>query len=565
MKQWQFYPVDQEGASRLGSALGLSPIVAQVLLNRGLSDQASAAKFINPRLADLTNPFEIPGTAAGVERVLLARERGEKVLVYGDYDVDGVTATTILIHTLRYLGLQPDFYIPHRYGEGYGLSLDSVRKIAGQGVNLIVTVDCGVSSVAEIAEAKALGVEVVVTDHHNVPAELPAASSIVNPKLFSGEHPAKYLAGAGVAFKFAWALLRQAGLRDSVFLTSLLDLAALGTISDVVPLLAENRVLAVTGLSQLSNRQRPGIKELAESASLGDEISIRQVNFGIAPRLNAAGRLEHAGKAVELLLTADFEEAKRLADELCLINSRRQDIGANLKEEVFEVLNQRGGNEDKIIFAVGENWHPGVIGIVASQIVDTLFSPTVLIGISGETGRGSARAPKGLNLYALLNTCRDLFLDFGGHEGAAGFEIAKDKIPELRERLLREAASRWSPEELRPILKIDSEIQPAEITLSLAAELEKLSPFGEGNPPPLWLTKGLRLDDFRTVGKQGKHLKAWFTKERQHLEVIGFGFGHLAEILDRSRRYDLVFHLDTYKYQGNESVQLTLVDLKEER
>jgi single-stranded-DNA-specific exonuclease len=286
------------------------PLLPGILQSRGITD---AEAFLNPKLASLRDPQEIPNIAAAARRVLLAREKGEKVLVYGDYDVDGVTATAIMLQTLRRLGLQPDYYIPHRYGEGYGLSLESVRKIAATGVKLIITVDCGISSVKEIEAANALGVEVVITDHHNLPPVLPAAAAIVDPKQIAAEHPSKYLSGAGVAFKFAWTLLRAAGEKDSVFLTSLLDLAALGTFSDVVPLTAENRVLAVGGLKLINERKRLGIRLLAEAASLSGPISANKVYFVLAPRLNAAGRLEHASKAVELLLSDDPLRAREMA------------------------------------------------------------------------------------------------------------------------------------------------------------------------------------------------------------------------------------------------------------
>jgi len=440
------------------------PLLPGILQSRGITD---AEAFLNPKLASLRDPQEIPNIAAAARRVLLAREKGEKVLVYGDYDVDGVTATAIMLQTLRRLGLQPDYYIPHRYGEGYGLSLESVRKIAATGVKLIITVDCGISSVKEIEAANALGVEVVITDHHNLPPVLPAAAAIVDPKQIAAEHPSKYLSGAGVAFKFAWTLLRAAGEKDSVFLTSLLDLAALGTFSDVVPLTAENRVLAVGGLKLINERKRLGIRLLAEAASLSGPISANKVYFVLAPRLNAAGRLEHASKAVELLLSDDPLRAREMAQELGRINSRRQDIGGAIKEEVFSVLTDQYVADHKLLILSGDNWHPGVIGIVASQVVDTYHRPAVLIGINEGMGRGSARSIAGLNMYEILLTCRDLFLDFGGHEGAAGFAIRPDNIPELKRRLQRHVDEQVSPDSLVPRLEIDAPLEPEQVTLTL--------------------------------------------------------------------------------------------------
>ena len=338
MKNWVAFSDQKERTSDLCRALNLSPLISKILTNRGLATPAAAERFINPRLSYLRDPLEIPNIESAARRVLLAKERGERVTVYGDYDVDGVTGTAILVQTFNFLGIKTDYYIPHRYGEGYGLSLGSVRKIAAAGTSLIVTNDCGISSVKEVAEASRLGLDVVVTDHHNLPEILPAAYAIVNPKQIAGDHPSRDLSGAGVAFKFAWALLRLAGTKDSVFLTSLLDLAALGTISDVVPLINENRILAVSGLNLIDQRKRLGVKHLAEAASLSSKISVNNIYFGLAPRLNAAGRLEHASKSVELLLADDPAKAGELARELGRINSRRQELGGSIKEDVFSLI-----------------------------------------------------------------------------------------------------------------------------------------------------------------------------------------------------------------------------------
>jgi single-stranded-DNA-specific exonuclease len=562
MKKWLMTLPEAEAAAKLSQTLKVSPLLANLLLNRGLADPAQADSFLQPKLSALRDPFEIPQIKEAAERVLLARQRGEKTVVYGDYDVDGVTGTAILVSTLQYLGISATYYIPHRYGEGYSLSRESVKKLAEDGAKLIVTVDCGIASAEEIALAAELGVTVVVTDHHNLPERLPAAAAVVNPKMIDGEHPSKYLAGAGVAFKFAWALLRLAGEKDALFLTSLLDLAALGTFSDVVPLTAENRVLAVGGLRLLNERKRLGVKLLAEAASLNGAIDADRVYFTLAPRLNAAGRLEHASKAIELLLTADPLRGKEMAKELNRINSRRQDIGAAIKDEVFARLTDEFLAANRLVIMAGENWHPGVIGIVASQIVDRCGRPAVLIGINEGVGRGSARSISGFDIFRLLDSCRDLFLDFGGHEGAAGFEIEPSKIPELEQRLRRQIEENVDPESMLPKLELDAQVAPKEISLALVKELEKLAPFGAGNQAPLFLIGGLSLEEYRTVGKEGKHLKAWFGRDGVRLETIGFGFGALAAKLDYNMKYDLAVNLGTNEYNGYESVQLSLVDIR---
>jgi len=563
MKKWEIYPENVQAIYKLCQDLNISSSLATILSNRGVCNPVEAEKFLNPRLSNLNDPFDIPNIGFAAERVLRARESGEKVLVYGDYDVDGVTGTAILLQTLKFLGIDSSYYIPHRYGEGYSLSLASVKKIAADGVKLIITVDCGIASAVEIEEANALEMEVIITDHHNLPHSLPKAFAIVNPKQMKSGHSSRNLSGAGVAFKFAWALLRTAGRKDNAFLTSLLDLASLGTISDVVPLTGENRILAAGGLKLINERKRFGLKYLADSASLFGKIMVNQIYFGLAPRLNAAGRLEHASKAVELLLTENPDSARDLADELNRINSRRKDLGSGIKEDVFSKIELVLEKESRILFLAGEDWHPGVIGIVASQVVDTYFRPTVLIGVKDGVGRGSARSIEGLNIFELLDSCRDLFLDFGGHEGAAGFEIVSDNILELERRLKATAEEMIDPADLVPKIAIDAEIDPMQINLGLIDEIGKLQPFGEGNPDPVFMVRGLRLTDHKKVGNNKKHLKAWFSRDGVNLETIGFGMGKMADTLDYQKSYDIAFKLESNEYNGFASAQLSLVDVRE--
>jgi len=564
-KTWRLHKPEADLCRALSKELKVSPLSAQVLINRGIRGVDAGEMFLRPRLSHLRDPMEIPDILKAARRVLAARERQEKILVYGDYDVDGVTGTAILVHTLRFLGFSPSYYIPHRYGEGYSLSLDSVKKIAGEGVGLIITVDCGVSSFIEIEEANALGIEVVVTDHHNIPKQLPRAHAIVNPKLIRGEHPSKDLSGAGVAFKLAWALLRVAGIKDSSFLTSLLDLACLGTVSDVVPLTEENRVLAVVGLNLLNQRRRKGIQHLAQASSLKNRISVENIYFGLAPRLNAAGRLEHASKSVELLLTEQEAEARSLAQELNKINTRRRDIGGSIRQEVFSKLTDEYISQNKLVILSGQNWHPGVIGIAASQVVDRYFRPAVLVGINDGVGRGSARSIDGFNIFDLLETCRDLFLDFGGHAGAAGFEIRADDIPTLERRLQQEADRSLSTEELRPRVVVDAQLDPSLITMSLIKELEVLDPHGEGNPAPVFMSAGLSLIDARRVGSDGRHLKLKFADGDINLEAIGFDMGHMEKGLSYEHKHDIAYHLEANEWNGFETAQLSLVDVRESR
>ncbi|MDI6732180.1 MAG: single-stranded-DNA-specific exonuclease RecJ [Candidatus Margulisbacteria bacterium] len=559
---WQICGQQCEVANALAQQIAVSPQIAAILINRGITDFQKADAFLHPKLAHLRDPMQIPAMEKAAKRVLVAKEKGEKVVVYGDYDVDGVTGTAIIVLVLRFLGINASYYIPHRYGEGYSLSIDATNKIAGDGTKLIITVDCGIASAAEVEEANKLGMEVIVTDHHNIPPQLPPAFALVNPKLIAADHPSKNLSGAGVAFKFAWAVLKTAGIKDAAFLTSLLDLAALGTFSDVVPLSEENRVLAVNGLRMINERERIGIKHLIEAAGLNGDITEDRVYFMLAPRINAAGRLEHASKAVELFLSDDPQVTRELAAELGRINTRRQGIGETIRDDVFGQISEEYVKANRVIALHGDNWHPGVIGIVASKVAEHYWRPTVLIGINEGVGRGSARSINGISIYELLDSCRDLFLDFGGHEGAAGFEITLENIPEF-ERRVKETADRLiSDEDLKVKIQIDAELDPAEINLALVKELDKLAPYGEGNQPPVFASYGLQIESMRQVGSGGKHLKLKLKKDNASLDVIGFGFGHLYNQLSYDRLYDFAYNLEANLWEGFERVQLGLVDVK---
>jgi len=559
-KRWLVSRQQKEAAQEISKASKISATLAQVLINRGLSNIPEIDAFITPKLNFLSNPYEIPDMEKAAQRVLLAKNKGERVAVYGDYDVDGVTGTAILLLTLKDLGIDATYYIPHRYSEGYGMNNNAVKKLFDEGVRLIVTVDCGISNLLEIEYANSLGMEVIVTDHHNPPSTLPKAYAIVNPKLIDGGHRARELSGAGVAFKFAWGLYRSAGIKDSSNLMDLFDLAGLGTIADIVPLLDENRILAVYGLKSLNDCKRPGLKSLIEAAGIKKRIVASSVNFAIAPRLNSAGRLEHASLSVELLTTKDELKAKQLALELNRLNTKRQSIGSQIKEEVFAKI---GDSPERSIVMCGQSWNPGVIGIVASQVVDRYYRPAVLIGVNEGIGRGSARSIDGINIYGALNECRDLFSDFGGHKKAAGFEVVEANIPELIRRLKEVIEGLISDEDLMPTLEIEALIEPKEITMGLASELELLDPHGEENPPPVFATYGLKLIDMRRVG-DGSHLKTRFTDGKVTLDSIGFSFGDLASKLKLGENYDLAYNLEVNEFNGYESAQLNLVDIRGE-
>ncbi|OGC10059.1 single-stranded-DNA-specific exonuclease RecJ [candidate division WOR-1 bacterium RIFOXYC2_FULL_37_10] len=562
MKRWDLLPPNDEISRTLSKELNISPITAQILINRKILDPKNAQEFLSPRLMNLNDPFNIPDIKKGAERIILAKQRGEKVVVYGDYDVDGVTGTAILLETLKHIGMNPSYYIPYRYGEGYSLNIGAVKKLKEEGTNLIITVDCGISSFLEIEEANSLGMEVIVTDHHNIPKELPNAYAIINPKLIKEENTSRNLSGAGVAFKFAWGLLRTLGNNENGFLTSLLDLAALGTIADVVPLTGENRILAKKGLEVLKERKRLGIAALALAAGLKEDLSIRDINFGLAPRINAAGRLEHASLAVNLLISKEAFEAETLAKQLHGINIKRQEIGEIMNKEISLKIKEADIAKEKIIVMSGENWHAGVIGIIASRIVEKYYRPVVLISINEGLGRGSARSIDGFNVFNLLDSCRDLFIDFGGHAAAAGFAIEPMKIPELQKRLAE--ALLTLDIDFTPRITIDALLNPEQATLGLVEELALLGPYGQDNPSPIFISSDLHPIDIKSVGNDGAHLKIKFIgKNSATVDAIGFGLGKLKDSINLNSNCDIVYSLERNLWNGFESVQFNLVDVKE--
>jgi single-stranded-DNA-specific exonuclease len=557
-KRWQIFPEEKEAAQKLADSSRISTVLAQVLINRGLFNTAEIDSFITPKLNDLSNPYDIPDMEKAAQRVLLAKTNSEKVAVYGDYDVDGVTGTSILLLTLKDMGIDSIYYIPHRYHEGYGLNNEAIKKLSNDGVKLIVTVDCGISNTKEVEFAKTLGIDVVITDHHTPPQILPKAFAIVNPKLIEGAHRARDLSGAGVAFKFAWGLYRTAGISDSSYLMELLDLVGLGTIADIVPLLDENRILAIYGLKALNNCKRIGLKCLMESVGIKKRITASTASYSLIPRLNSAGRLEHASLSVELLIAQDELKAKTLALELSRLNTKRQSIGIQIKEEVFSQID---GSSTKSIILSGNSWNPGVIGIVASQIVDRYYRPAVLIGINEGIGRGSARSIDGLNIYEILKECSGLFTDFGGHKKAAGFEVREENIKQAMDKLRELIDEELSSEDLVQNLEIESVLDPKEVTMGLASELELLDPHGEENPAPIFATYGLKLIDIRRVG-DGSHLKTKWTDGDITLGSIGFSLGELAPKLKLGDIYDLAYNLEVNEFNGYENAQLNLVDVR---
>jgi single-stranded-DNA-specific exonuclease len=564
-KRWIEAAVDVGAAERLAVALRLHPLAARVLLARGHADPTAAGAFMEARLADLPDPFGMKGMREAVDRIARALGSGERIACYGDYDADGVSSTVLLTGFLRAAGGDVVTYTPHRLAEGYGLNAEAVAKLAAQGVKLLVTLDCGITSVDEVRAATAAGVETVVVDHHTVPVELPQAVAILNPHQPGCGYPSKELAAVGVTFALVMALrkaLREAGRfgadRPEPNLKEALDLVALGTVADVVPLTGANRILVKWGLEELARTRRPGLKALKRVAGIveGAAVGAGQVGFRLAPRINAAGRLDDAGRGVRLLLTGDAREASALADELDRDNASRQEIEKAILEEALSDAGARvkAGVRGLVLHRPG--WHPGVVGIVASRIVERFHRPAVLVGALDGVGRGSGRSIEGFHLYDALAACAEHLVRFGGHKHAAGVTIDPEAVPRFREAFEAHAARVISAEDLVPRCRIDGWIAAGDVGERAAGDLAKLGPFGAGHPEPVWALRGPAARA-RTIGAEGRHLKLLLGAG---VDTIGFGMGDRLSVC--SGEVEAAFTLGFDEWDGVRRIQLKLKDLR---
>ncbi len=490
-----------EPAHQLAQALGLHPAVAQVLLNRGCATPDEARAFLQPRLECLHDPSLMLGMDRAVERILKAVKDREQVLIFGDYDVDGVSATALLRTVLERLDARVQTYIPHRLEEGYGLSLPAVREAAAKGVSLLVTVDCGVRDEEQVTEAARLEMEVVVTDHHLPTDRLPDARAVLCPKWPECEYPFDDLAGVGVVYKLAEALLRASGAGELRESKDFLDLVALGTVADSVPLLDENRILVSEGLVALAETDRPGLRALMDLAGVEPPVTTTDIGFRLGPRLNAAGRLEHAQAALDLLLCKEKGRAQQLAAQLHAANNeRRRHQEQVFREAWFQCEQQRDLSREKVLTLWGAGWHEGVIGVVAARISDRTGRPAVLVSVRGDNARGSARSLEPFDIVAALSRCDDLLRQYGGHAMAAGLQLHAQHLEELRQRLNQVADEQLTEEDLRPSIAIDAELPLSQLSLELAEQLGQLGPFGEGNPEPLFSATPVLMREVRRIG-----------------------------------------------------------------
>ena len=581
--RWQFGPgtgrdAVQEG-SRLASALGVPAALGRVLWARGYRAQAEAERFLEPRFEHLPNPFELKGIEAAVSRLQRALLQGEPICVYGDYDVDGVTSTALLVSVLRKLGGKVDFYVPQRLIEGYGLNSQALAKIASRGTRLVVSADCGVTAVAEVDAAARLGLDVVVIDHHTASQDLPRAVAILNPHQPGCTFPGRELAAVGVAFHLLLALrkrLREAGwfaARPEPNLREVLDLVALGTIADVVPLTGPNRVLVHFGLKELARGGRVGVLALKSVAQLAGEVTAGDVGFKLGPRINAAGRLDDASVGVRLLLTEDLREARVLAEQLDRANAERQELQARIAGEAVAHAEKLGPPEQRRTLVVSSSgWHVGVVGIVAARLVERFHRPALVIAEEGGVAKGSGRSVEGFHLYDALARCAHHLTKFGGHKHAAGITLDTARIGAFADALEAQGREALDAEQLSARLRIDAELHPREVHLELASQLRRLAPFGAGNPEPVFFCRELAAHEVRLLpDKRGAgpgHLKLRLgeaaacaaEEDPTSLDAIGFNLGGTA--LPVGTRLDAAFQLAIDTWNGAERLQLKLKGVK---
>ena len=561
-----------DGSEALGRSLRVHPLVAQVLHNRGLDDPAEAGGFLDPKLSDLHDPELLSGAVEAAERIARAVSDGKKIVIYGDYDVDGITGTAILHALGRMVGANVDYYVPHRLEEGYGLNIDAVDKLIADGIEMLVTVDCGVSAVEAVARAVDAGLEVIVTDHHSVGDELPPAGAIVHPSLPGSEYPNANLAGAGVAFKLAWQVARticgsnRVDAKMRQFLLDATCFAALGTIADVVPLLGENRVLATYGLSGLKGTEHIGLRALLESAGLtGEKLDAYHVGFVLGPRLNAAGRMGHARLAVEMLTGASPERSGEIAQYLEEQNLERRKVQDEITDQAVEMIEAQELDAPgrRAIVVGGENWHGGVIGIVASRLVGRFGRPVIVISLGDDVSRGSGRSIDGFNMYTALTACGGDLEGFGGHAMAAGLTIDRRKFQAFSDAFVGYASSHISAEQLTPVLEIDAATTLADLSYATVRSLTKMAPFGRGNAAPVVEVKGCRvLTRPNRIGRSGTTISMTLEQDGANMRAVGFGMGDLADALVGVNIVNVAFEPQLNTFRGNTTVQAVLRDVR---
>lgn len=558
-KRWNIAKNQDEVESELTSGLAVHPVVSHLLANRGITTVAEGQTFLYSTMDDLLDPFMLKGMTEAVSEIERVLEMNGSIVIYGDYDVDGITATSLMYRFFSRIGANVSYYIPERQSEGYGLNLEALEYLISQHVDLIISVDCGISSY-DIVEAVRDRVSMIITDHHTSPPQIPRATAVVNHKQPGCPYTDKNLSGVGVAFKVCQALWKR---RTGEDYREDLDIVALGTVADVVPLVGENRIIVREGLRKMTESPNLGIQALVEVAGLtGKVLSAGHIGFTLAPRLNAAGRVTHATRAVELLITRDRQEATEIAEELQETNAERQQIERTIFEEAYQSVLDQGPLADQCIVVAGEGWHPGVIGIVASRLVEAFYKPTMVISIHDGIGKGSCRSIDHCNMYEMLTFARDTLIQFGGHAQAAGFSVQAEDIDALREKASEYCRYTLTEEDYIPIVDIDGTVSSEEITIELIDQIATLEPYGMGNSTPVFAIPKIRVQNLYPMGFQKNHCKIILQGQQGPLDAVAWQGEHYMQEVFADDPVKVAFSLQKNEWQGVVTPQLVVQDLE---
>lgn len=556
-KKIEYIAINQDLVKDISNKFNISELVATILVNRGITEEDEIQVFLNPTRNNFYNPMLLPDIDKAIERIKKAIKTNEKVIIYGDYDVDGITSITVLKKFLEERGLKTDYYVPNRLEEGYGLNNDAIQKFCKEKYTLMITVDCGISGNNEIELANKLGIETIITDHHEPLEELPKAYAIVDAKREDNRYPFRHLAGVGVVFKLIQALSIDLNLDEKEYL-KYLDLVCVGTISDIVPLFDENRVIAKLGMKLVERTSNMGLKALLKSSGY-KEITSSAISFGIAPRINACGRIGREEEAIKLFLTKDYEEAKRITEELNQYNKERQETEKQILREVLQKIELENLKSNNVLVVCGEGWHHGVIGIVASKITEIYYKPSVLLSIDGDIAKGSGRSIEGFDLHNALCKSNDLLKRYGGHEMAVGLSLLKNNLDEFIGKM-QEISKNIDTAKLIPIIKIDKILSYKDLEIEHIESLKVLEPHGEGNKTPNFVIKNAKITSIRALS-EGKHLKIAINAEGKKIDVIGFQMGELIDDFLIGDKIDVAGTIDINTFNGVKNIQMTLKNI----
>lgn len=556
-KKWEYANANDEKIKEISEKFKINELLATILVNRNIINDDEIKIFLNPTRNDFYNPYSLPDMEIAVERIIKAINNKEKIIIYGDYDVDGITSITVLKKFLDARGMNVGYYIPNRLEEGYGLNKERIQKIVEEKYTLMITVDCGISGLEEVKLGNSLGLETIVTDHHEPLDELPDALAVIDPKIKTNKYPFNQLAGVGVVFKLIQALSIKLGLDEKEYL-KYLDIVCVGTISDIVPLVDENRIIAKLGLKLVEVTKNIGLKTLLKSVGY-KSIDSNTISFGIAPRVNACGRMGYETEALRLFLTDDVKEAEELTEKLNQYNKDRQETEKEIVKQALEKIEKEELKDSAVIVLGDERWHHGVIGIVASKITDMYFKPSILVCYDGEEGRGSGRSIPGFDLHNALCKSSEYLEKYGGHEMAVGLSLKRSNFDKFKEEM-QKVAKEANIEEIIPVIVIDKLVSLKNINIKMIKDLKMLEPFGEGNKTPLFACKNLKIDSIRTL-TEGKHLKLSLRDENIVINAIGFNMGHIADDYTIGDKVDIVGALEINTYNGEDSIQFNLKDI----